>query len=170
MVLAVLLPFSYAQSTEEEKVLAAFKGMVREHVESYKSNGREYVANLGGGWAKEVFSIDPTSVKFDVDKTSSLVSPFIGTVSFTLIRRYTAFHGTADEAGKDTVLIKKDSAAHTHSFAYQDHKWTPTVRMYRDLDGLLTGESFPCDELLTTGERASKEDIHGCLEEFDTSK
>jgi hypothetical protein len=156
-----------SQQTEDAKILDAFKSLVRRHVESYRSIGREHITKLSGGWAKELFTLDPSSVKFDVERTSSLVNPFVGTLTFTLIRSLSTFHATEAEAAADTALKKWDTTQHTHLFGYQDSKWTPTVRQYKIVgDRFLTGV-YPCDEFLTKKEKPSEKDIYGCLEEFD---
>lgn len=70
------MPFlCQAQTTDDQKALESFKVLVRRHMESYKPNGREHVTELGGGWAKERFILDLATARFDVEKTSSLVSP-----------------------------------------------------------------------------------------------
>ncbi len=165
MILA--LPSFAGAQIAEQKALESFKSLVRRHVDSYKPDGREHITKLGGGWAKEQFIID--SPKFDVEKTSSLVSPFVGTLTFTLIRRTTAFHSTEDEAAADTVVTYEDRTIHKHVFAYQEDQWQPTSRQYRHVGGSLDGD-YPCDELLLKKDKPSEKDIHGCLEEFDGGK
>jgi hypothetical protein len=169
MTLALIPILCQAQVSEEQKALDSFRSLVRHHVDSYKPNGREHVTKLGGGWAKEQFSPDPASVKFDVEKTSSLVSPFIGTLTFTLTRNLSDFHLTETEAAADTVFIKRDTSSHKHVFAYQDHEWQPTSRQHRSIGSLADGY-YPCDELLLKREKPSEKDVHGCLEEFDGYK
>lgn len=169
MTLVLIPALGQAQVSEEQKALDSFRTLVRRHVDSYKPNGREHVTKLGGGWTKERFTLDGTSAKFDVEKTSSLVSPFIGTLKFTLIRSLTAFHSTEPEAAADTVFIGRDTSVHNHEFAYQDHQWQPTSRQYRDIGSVLDG-SYPCDELLMKKEKPSEQDVHGCLEEFDGNR
>lgn len=172
MVLAVIPTFCQPV-TEEEKALDSFKGLVRRHVDSYKPYGHEHVWKFSGGWAKKRFTIDPDSVKFDVEKTNSLVSPLVATVTFTLTQSATAMHPTEEEAAADTVFIsqlarykRQEGAAtrllwvHRHVFAYQDHQWQPTSRQHHTVGSSLDGESFPCVE-------PSEPDGYGCLEEFD---
>ncbi len=167
--LALMPVFGQAQVTEETRALDSFKSLVRHHVDSYKPSGREHITKLGGGWAKERFTLDPTSAKFDVEKTSSLVSPFVGTLTFTLIRSFSAYHSTEAEAAADTVFTQEDTSVHKHVFAYQDHQWQPTSRQYRKIGSTLDGY-FPCDEFLLKKEKPSEKDTHGCLEEFDGDK
>jgi hypothetical protein len=169
--LAVLPIVCRAQANEDQKALDSFKSMVAHHVDSYQHGGREHVNKLGGGWAKERFNLDPASVTFDVEKTSSLVSPYVGTATFKLSRSLSAFHETEAEAAADDVLTKRDQTNHKHVFGYQDHQWKPTVRTFQYIGIPVLGDDFePCDELLLKVQRPSEKDIHGCLEEFDDAK
>lgn len=172
MMLALTPIFCRAQVTEEEKALDSFKTLVRNHVDSYKPSGREHVTKLGGGWAKERFILDPASAKFDVEKTSSLVSPFVGTLTFKLIRRFSAFHSTEADAAADAVFTEQDVWVHKHVFAYQDHQWQPTSRQHMTTGSgsSIDGEYFACDQFLLRKEKPSEKDINGCLEEFDSDK
>jgi hypothetical protein len=169
MVLVAMPILCQSQVTEEQKALDSFKSLVSHHADSYKPNGRVHITRLGGGWAKEQFTIVPGTMKFDVEKTASLVSPLIGTVTFTLNRSHGAFHSTEEEATTDTVFTHSDTTIHRHVFAYQEHQWQPTNRQYKHVGGSLDGD-FPCDELLLKETKPSAKDIHGCLEEFDANK
>lgn len=169
-IVVTLLPaFCQAQIGEDQNALNSFKKLVSDHVDSYKPNGRVHVTKLGGGWAKERFTLDPSSAKFDVEKTSSLVSPFVGTLTFTLVRNLTTFHETEAEAADDNTFIKNTAAVHKHVFAYQDHQWRPTSRVHQQLNSSLK-DYFDCDEFLLKKEKRSEKDINGCLEEFDADK
>lgn len=155
----------FSQADDGPKALAAFKTLVRRHADSYTTvDGREHIAELGGGWAKERFFMNVSTVKYDVEKTSSLVSPFIGTLTFTLTRKLTAFHKTQAEAAADSVFIREDIKVHKHVFGYQDNEWRPTNRKYGREGAPL---DLPCDEFLDKKGTPSERDIHGCLEEFD---
>ncbi|AYB38217.1 hypothetical protein [Brevibacillus laterosporus] len=61
---------------------------------------------------------------YDVRKTDSLVSPYIGTISFTLNPQSTDIFNTKDEAAKDTNFIDKDSyVPHRLTYAFQNNNW-----------------------------------------------
>jgi len=157
MILA-LTPIS-CQVTQEQKALRSFKSLVRRHVDSYKTNSREKVAiydvvHEQVMLAKERFSIDPTSVTFDVEKTSSLVSPFMGTLTFVVIVKVTNQHLTQTEAAGDTVFTHEFRSTHKHVFVYQDGKWQPTTRQH-------TYEGIWVDCVYENS------DPFGCLEEYD---
>ena len=158
-----------AQPSKEQNALDSFRSLVRHHADSYKPNGREYVGKSEDGWMKGVFILDLASVKFDVEKTSSLVSPFIGILTFTLAYSFSRVHSTEAEAAADMVLRKAFTTIHKHSFAYQEDKWEAKVREYHTVASVSRGD-FPCDELLLSGSTQWEKDVHGCLEEFDGGK
>lgn len=162
MILALTL--SSCQVQQDQKALESFKALVRHHVDSYKPNGREHVfvglifegKNL---WIKDRFTIDPTSVNFDVQKTSSLVSPFVGTLTFTITITRTSLHPTKAEAAVDTDCSHETEVfLHRHVFVYQDSQWRPKSRQHR-----VEGEWRDCVF-------RNDVDVHGCLEEFDGDK
>jgi hypothetical protein len=109
-------------------------------------------------WAKERFIIDSTSVSFDVEKMSSLVSPFVGTLRFTLITKESNLHSTKAEAAVDTVFAHEDKRIHRHVFVYQDGQWQPTSRQH-----YYDGSWMDCVFL-------KEVDTFGRLEEFDGDK
>ncbi len=164
-----LTPMLFYAQTNEEAALTSFKALVSRHIDSYKPNGRVRVRQVPGGWIRERFTLDPASAKFDVEKTSSLVSPFVATLSFTLIWSVTAVHPAEAAAAADNTFVAPENLSitvHKHEFAYQDQKWQPKSRTYRLQSGLVGGD-LPCDEFLLKKEKPAEEDIHGCLEEFD---
>jgi hypothetical protein len=177
-----LIPTWFYAQTNEDAALTSFKALVNRHIDSYKPNGRISVRKGTDGWIRERFVLDTASVTFDVERTNSLVSPYVGTLSFTLAQAVTPQHKMEAEAAADNfmVLDAVDTTTHKHAFSYQDQQWRPKTRTYhhslaqmtpeqRRSDSLvrvLSGE-FPCDEFLHKKATAAEQDSHGCLEEFD---
>jgi hypothetical protein len=155
---------SAAQSPDEKKVLDAFKSYISSHLASYKVNRRERVTKLGGGWVKEYYEPEP-EYSINAERTSSLISPYVGSLDFVLVRHYTDFHKTREEAVADSNFVKHDSAKHRHTYAYQDGKWVPKVRKF--YYGWPLDKWFDCDKVITEGENSGAKDIQGCLEEYD---
>lgn len=60
---------------------------------------------------------------FDVKVTDSLVTPYIGTLSYTVVFRFTAEHPTKEEAEKDNHFISSLPTPLTFTYGYQDEKW-----------------------------------------------
>jgi hypothetical protein len=117
---------------------------------------------LGGGWVKEYFEPNISSVTFDIQRTSSLVSPYSGRLNFELLTHYTAFHKSSAEAAVDSDFTQVSSVLHKHTYAYQDGRWVPQVRRYVSYGG-----EYDCTEVINIGPDAGEVDIHGCLEEYD---
>jgi hypothetical protein len=72
----MLCVFCWAQSNDEKKAVDSFKGHIQHHLDSYKKNRREHVIQLGGGWAKQYYEADVDSAEIDVQRTTSLLSPY----------------------------------------------------------------------------------------------
>lgn len=148
-------------ASSDKQVVESFKEYVQRHLASYESNRRERITKLGGGWVKMYFKPDLGSAAIDVQKTTSLVSPYIGTLEFQLVHYYTAFHTTRKEAEADFAFVNSKAITHKHSYAYQDGKWLPKTRKYTIVD---YGE-WKCDEI--DRDNPGQQDPNGCLEEYD---
>jgi hypothetical protein len=156
-----------AQSTSEDKqAVESFKSYIQQHFASYKQNRRERVTMLGGGWVKEYFEPNSDSASIDVQKTTSLITPYTGKLDFQLVRHMTGFHKTREDAAADSSFVKTTIAIHHHTYAFQDGKWLPKVRQHESPG--LENQLFRCDEVITQGPDAGEKDINGCLEEYDS--
>ncbi len=109
------------------------------------------------------FQPDQRSAGIDVQKTTSLVSPYVGTLEFQLVQHFTAFHKTRKEAESDSDFVGSRAVTHRHTYAYQDGMWVPKIRKYVGY----SGDTYDCDEVVNTGENAGQRDLNGCLEEYD---
>jgi hypothetical protein len=152
---------SLGQDTNNDKqVVESFTAYVQQHFASYEHNRRERTTLLGQGWVKMYYQPDQSAAGIDVQRTSSLVSPYIGTLEFKLVNHFTAFHKTRKEAEGDSTFVNTKVVKHTHTYAYQDGKWVPKTRKHEDYGGV-----YDCDEVIKVGENAGERDINGCLEE-----
>jgi hypothetical protein len=104
---------------------------------------------------KEYFQPDQSSAGIDVQRTASLVSPYIGTLEFKLVNHYTAFHKTRKEAEADSTFVNSKAIIHKHTYAYQDGKWVPKTRKHEDYGGM-----YDCDEVITVGDNAGERDLN----------
>lgn len=179
------MPDNAARSDDERKAVESFKGYVEHHFGSYKTNRRERVRLLGGGWVKQYFTADVNSAEIDVQRTTSLISPYTGKLEFRIIRHFTAFHQSREEAMTDAAFPQTSITSHRHNYAYQDGKWVPKIRQHRAFDESAqavaawfnsVGDSasaqavaawFDCAEVIKAGPNAGETDIEGCLEEYD---
>ena len=143
---------------DETQVVESFQKAINEHFTSYDTDGRERVAQLGGGWVKERFK-PMENYKVDVQRTNSLVSPYIAICEFTLVRAMTKFHKLKIDAENDNSFIKSDSRIHKHTYAYQNGKWVVTDRKNKGRQ-----DWYDCNEVVSTVENAGAANIHGCWE------
>src|ERR1700684_3279901 len=125
-----------AQSDDEKKVVNSFKGYVQHHLDSYKTNRRERIAEAqGGGWIKEYWEMDANSAEMDIQRTTSLLSPYTARLNFRLILYVTMVHQSREDASADTSFSQSPRVfLHRHNYSYQDDKWVPKIRQVR-LDG-----------------------------------
>src|SRR5579862_658984 len=169
VILAGLFLASATAQSDEKKAVDSLKVYVQHHLDSYQMNRRERVTKLGGGWVKQYFEMDVNSAEMDVQRTTSLISPYTARLDFRMILHLTAFHRSRDEAVEDTVFMQSDIYLHRHNYAYQDGKWVPKIRQHKwDIRNALVPMPWSdCTEVVMTGPDAGKTDMFGCLEEFD---
>ena len=132
LVLGATTLVTLAQSDSD--VVTSFKRYVADYVESYKTDRREQIVQSGDAlgqpvpeWHKESFDA-PQNVNLDVQKTNSLVSPYIGVLEFSQTEHSTAIHTSKDDAEKDGNFIKILVLQHRHTYAFQDGVWVPKSR------------------------------------------
>lgn len=154
-----LRPRGWRQSGNE--IVTSFREYLARHLASYKTNNRQTVTLLGGGWVTEFYKPkDETAI--DVQTTNSLVSPYLAVGEFNLVRYRTAFHKTKEEAAADNNYVANDETKHRHTYAYQDGKWVPKTR--QNYLAILNSWS-DCNEVIKTGPNIGATNIHGCWEE-----
>ena len=155
----------------------SFKEYLTIHFESYKTDRRERLTKLSGGWVREYFEPDD-NYKIDVQKTNSLITPLIGFCEFTLTRHLTEFHLNEEDANKDSLFIKSDKRNHKHNYGFQDGKWVVTLRRSQqpenvemtklskrlNLPSSSLDEWYDCNEVIKFGELKGYTNMHGCWE------
>jgi hypothetical protein len=149
-------------ASNDKQVVESFRTYMQQHFASYEHNRRERTTLLSQGWMKMYYQPDQSSAGIDVQRTASLVSPYIGTLEFKLVNHFTAFHKSRKEAESDSTFVNSKAVSHTHTYAYQDGKWVPKTRKHVEY-----GDTYNCDEVISVGENAGERDINGCLEEYD---
>ena len=145
------------KQSEEEQLTEKFKELVTEHLESYKTDNRQSLGLLGGGWVKKEYNVIASS--YDIQKTNSVVSPYVGICKFTLQRSYSDFFDTKEAALQADNLTQQDSREHIHKYSYQDNRWIITERNNVGSYGLTD-----CDEVISEGEAKGTDNIYGCWE------
>lgn len=156
---------------EADDPVSMFKRYISKHLNSYSKNKRERMARLGGGWVKEYYEPEQ-GYSFDVQKTSSLVTPYTAFCEFVLVRHFTDFHTTRESAIQDSNFIKTDKLKHRHTYGFQEGKWIVTSRFhqmfipaqFKDIS-TLDEEWFDCNQVIPKGENKGATNIKGCWEE-----
>jgi hypothetical protein len=120
---------AYAQL--EANALASFKKETSAYMAHYKKYMMTtMVSGEGDKWLK--ISLEASDFSIDVRKTDSLVSPYIGTLDFTVTIRFTANHETRAEAEADSSFVGDSGKGiiepHKHIYAFQDGKWVSKSR------------------------------------------
>jgi len=149
-----------AQSPEEAAVVTTFRNYISRHLSSYEQDNRLAVTKLGCGWAKIYYKVEG-EYGIDVQRTSSLISPYVGVCEFNLRRHYTACHPTREGAQQDNSFVKTDVFLHKHAYAYQDNKWGPKKREYY---AAFIKTWFSCDDPIVGEEEQGKRTTGGCIE------
>ncbi|MGE5945058.1 MAG: hypothetical protein ACM31G_12055 [Flavobacteriales bacterium] len=146
-------------SIDQNEAVIQFENKLEEHFKSYANNPREGVTKLGGGWVKEKHSVED-KYSYDVQETNSLVSPYKGICEFIVVRSYSDFHKTKEEAESDNEFIKFDKNTHLHKYLYQKGKWVVSERQNKSD----YSRWYDCNEIIMEGENKNSTDIHGCWE------
>ena len=157
VILSILLISSCTSTPTEEDIKDGFKKFATEYIDSYKTDKRQRVTELGGGWAKEEYTMVESS--YDIQSTNSLVSPYVGICKFTLQRNYTDFFETKDAASNSNKFIASDTRIHIHKYLYQDGKWNVSERTHNTID-----KWYDCNEIIEEGGNNGNSNIFGCWE------
>ena len=80
----IILITSSCVVKEKDDTIIEFEELLTEHFESYKTDHREKLAKLGGGWVKKRYYFEGEYV-YEAKKTSSTISPYEGICEFELI-------------------------------------------------------------------------------------
>jgi len=179
VVIPLLLQHLWAQSSDEKRVIDSFDVYVHHHLDSYETNRRERVLLFPAGWVHQYYELDARGSKTDIQRTNSLLTPYVGTLEFRLIRHYTVFYKSREEAAADVHFVRVDVNVHRHTYAYQSEHWLPKERKFHIPEHdrstvrarILLGQPVNDDYIEwfdCNGPIGTQRDIRGCLEEFDS--
>jgi hypothetical protein len=136
LVLAFVAGYLLSRKNEQEKVLDSFKAYSNKVLENLTS----YEENTVDAQAKVNVKFNSSSpVSYNVEKTTSLVSPYLGTLRFQLIAKM-HFHSDA------IVTLVFDYIA---SYAFQTDRWvlTNTESVIVNVDGGSSPELLAISDL-----------------------
>lgn len=119
------IPVLKAQTDQENTVVNSFRKAVNDFVPVHIQQSHT-VVRAGCGWLKDYFEPSP-NYRIDVQKTNSLVSPYLGVVEFNVTRHATKCHKTQAEAEKDDSFSSDaggyETTTHRDTFVFQDKMW-----------------------------------------------
>jgi hypothetical protein len=130
------------QSQQEKEIVKAFNKIAREYIPAHIAR-TPTVYNAPCGWNKWYWE-PSTDYTIDVRKTDSLVSPYVGVVTFGVTSYYTACHPTREEAEKDGNYPNTYDFEHRYTFSYQDDKWVLKSREAKVKYNGQWGDWSPC--------------------------
>jgi len=127
LMLAVSVAASAQTPSEEQSLVASFKvvsnDFLKSLVEKQGCHTRLASPTIPDWWYKECHKFDVDGAKIDVQKTTSLVSPYVGSLVVGDIISNTTRQKTEPEASADNVITHTREKIMEYSFGYQDGKW-----------------------------------------------
>ena len=147
--------FTVTPSFKDDAIRASFDEYISKYFQSYKTNKREKVSKLGGGWAKESFE---ATGKFTVKAEKKNI--FV--CEFELKKSRTKYRDLRQDAEKDTQFIDATIVKHRHKYEFNQTKWVVKGRQHFNP---WLGEWFDCNEKIEEGENKRSINIEGCFEE-----
>ncbi len=110
--------------------LESFKIYSQEFLNSYDKDKRESVMQLGGGWVKLSFRRHDV-FHYDVEKTTSLVSPYTAYLTFVIFRTQSIHHATKEEATLSKIFPYADTTFHKHNYTFENSHWVVKNRQMK---------------------------------------
>lgn len=149
----------------EGDVKTLFVNKANNFVKSYESNNRLKVTELGGGWCKVNYKINP-NISYDIQKTNSIVSPYKAILKFRLLAYRTEFHKSEEESKLDNNISFNpfEERIHTHVFDFKDNEWIIVKRTNQKQVSGIDDFISNCDEVIQTGSQSGNTNLFGCWE------
>ena len=125
-----LLPGTVLSAPDEQVILMTFQDVVTKHIDGYSNDPRisvryisaEPVINLAAYWMKSKISVSDSS--YDVQKSSSIVSPYIGILNYKVVLYNTKKQPTKELAENDNFFESPGIPGTARiTFAFQSNKW-----------------------------------------------
>lgn len=114
------------EKTEAQKIVDSFRAKVDGDLQNHKSRKDVWPQTedqyAEAGWYMEDDEL-PASYSINVDKTDSLVSPYMGTAEFLVTGSVTYPKNSKDEALAATQFKDSYSINHRLLYAYQNGQW-----------------------------------------------
>lgn len=124
--LLMLLGSAQAEKSGNDEPVEKLKARIQSNKQSLEKRRPVYFNSYTQGWAKRRMHVD--NLEYDVRKTDSLVSPFIGIVTFEVFVEQTSFYKSKDEAESaedfqiETYASKIQEMSRV-TYAFQEAGW-----------------------------------------------
>lgn len=143
--LCLLIFPNFAFAVSDEDALASFKSYIKVELEKVKQSyeGNRYSMyfmeadkkiSRSALWYKQSAAINP-EYKIDLQKTNSLISPYLGTLEVKIDDTIFIAHPIKEIAASLDLINYRTYSIYIFSIAYQDDKWVITA--IRDYDSVL---------------------------------
>jgi len=113
----------HTQQTEDTKIVNSLRRKIEADLKAHKTQ-RDIWAQTGNdaGWVAEQDDV-LTGYSLNVEKTTSLVSPYLGTAEFRVTGNLSSPKNSSQEAREATDLGNSYSVNHRVIYAYQNEEW-----------------------------------------------
>lgn len=122
---------SYASDIKQDKVVKQFKKTIENYFAQCPNNPRIAVTEENGSYLRSKYAI-LNNYKYDVKKSDSLISPYVGYLEFVFkTYAYKKFDSKEDaykDNSIDELIITK---TYQINYGYQDGKWVATSGEYK---------------------------------------
>lgn len=131
-------PKSANVGRDEQHISASFDSLMAAEMSRYRSvfTGKSRFSALtpptgGKLWERLSFAVDSGSASFNLERTQSLTTPYIGTLSFNTTMWTSRADSSQTEALADTARIHPYRSLHTHIYGRQRGRWVLTSAKFR---------------------------------------
>jgi hypothetical protein len=133
------------EKTEAQRIVDAFREKVDADLQAHK--GRKDVWPQAqtkyeeAGWYMEADEL-PSSYSINVEKTESLVSPYLGTAEFPVTGNVSYPKNSREEALEATQFKSSYTINHRLQYAYQNGQWVLKSEKCFDYDIMVEGHAW----------------------------
>ena len=133
------------EKTQEQKIVDSFREKLDADLQNHKSSkdvwpqtGSQYQE---AGWYQEKVEL-PASYSINVEKTDSLVSPYVGTAEFPVTGNVSYPKNSREDALEATQFKSSYTINHRLQYAYQNGQWVLKSEKCFDYDIVVEGHAW----------------------------
>lgn len=131
MMFCLFIPITAFASSSEEEVVQSFNTLAQNHIDSYQTDKREKIVQAIQGdkkWRKFLHDVS-SNYSIDIQKTNSIVTPYIGIFEFE-VTIYKSEPFDTEEEARATNTYTNYIGYHKDKFAYQNDTWVTKERIH----------------------------------------